>query len=205
MRRIGGNKQPPAPVLPSFDEPTGGRRRSGRVLPLLIGGVALAVIIAGLIVITNTGGGTTTGQVGHTNASQTGAGLHNKKTTPVPFKPAKVTVAVLNGTAQSGLAGDVGNKLVSDGYKKGNITNAASQTEGQTLVYYIPGAAAKANKLAAHHVATALSLSTTRIRPAGRIVRQACAISASGAALGSCTANVIVSVGQDRVNLASGG
>lgn len=205
VRRIGANKQPPAPVLPSFDEPKGGGRLSGRVLPLLIGGIALVVIIAGLIVITNTGGGTTTGQVGHTNAGQTGAGLHNQKKTPVPFKPAKVTVAVLNGTAQSGLAGDVGTKLVGEGYKKGNITNAASQTEGLTFVYYPPGAAAKANKVAAHHVATALSLSPTRIRPAGRLVLQACAISASGAALGSCTANVIVAVGQDRVNLASGG
>ncbi len=138
MRRIGGNKQPAAPILPSFDEPTGRRRLSGRVLPLLIGGIALAVIIAGLIVITNTGGGTTTGQVVNTNTSQTGAGLHNKQTKPVVFKPSHVKVAVLNGTAQSGLAGDVGTKLAGEGYRKGNITNAASQTEGLTFVYYKP-------------------------------------------------------------------
>ena len=50
-----------------------------------------------------------------------------------------------------------------------------------------------------------LTLAPSRVRQAGRGVLQACAISASGASLGSCTANVIVSVGQDRVNLASGG
>ena len=201
MRRIGGNKQPAAPILPSFDAPTGGRRLSGRVLPLLIGGVALAVIIAGLIVITNTGGGSTTGQVVNTNTSQTGAGLHKKQATPVVFKPSHVKVAVLNGTAQSGLAGDVGSKLAGEGYRKGNITNAASQTEGLTFVYY----SGNANKAAAQHVAKALTVPPSRVRPAGQGVLQACAISASGASLGSCTANVIVSVGQDRVNLASGG
>ena len=147
------------------------------MLPLLIGGVALAVIIAGLIVITNTGGGSTTGQVVNTNTSQTGAGLHKKQTTAVVFKPSHVKVAVLNGTAQSGLAGDVGTKLAGEGYKKGNITNAASQTEGLTFVYYRPG---NANKVAAQHVAKALALPPSRVRPAGGGVLQACAISASG-------------------------
>ncbi len=202
VRRIGGNKQPTTPILPSYDEPARGGRLSGRVLPLLIGGIALAVIIAGLIVITNTGGSSTTGQVVNTNTSQTGAGLHKKQATPVVFKPSHVKVAVLNGTAQSGLAGDVGTKLAGEGYRKGTITNAASQTEGLTFVYYRPG---NANKLAAQHVAKALTLPPSRVRPAGQGVLGACAISASGAPLGSCTANVIVSVGQDRVNLAAGG
>jgi len=202
VRRLGGNSQPAAPILPSFDEPTGGRRLAGRVLPLLIGAVALAVIVAGLIVITNTGGGGNTGQVSHTNTNQTGAGLHQQQHRPIAFKPSRVTVAVLNGTAQAGLAGDIGTNLVGKGYRKGNITNAASQTESLTFVYYRPG---KSNKIAAQHVARALSLSPSRVQRAGRVVLQACAISASGASLGSCTANVIVSVGQDRVNLASGG
>jgi hypothetical protein len=171
------------------------------VLPFLIGGIALVVIIAGLLVITNSGGGSNPGRAANTTTNQTGAGLHKRKTTPVAFHPSHVTVAVLNGTAQAGLAGAIGTKLVGQGYKKGNITNAASQTQGLTFVYY-RGAA---NKAAAQHVAKALTLSPSRVHRAGRNVLQACAISASGASLGSCAANVIVSVGQDRVNLASGG
>ncbi len=206
VRRIGGNRrQPSAPVLPSFsDEASSGGRFAGRVLPLLIGGVAVVVIIAGLIVITSAGGGSNGGQVAR-NTAQTGAGLHQQQTTQVPFSAAHETVAVLNGTAQSGLAGDVANRLGADGFRKGNITNAASQTQGLTFVYYRPGRGAKSNRVAAQHVARALSLSASRVRRAGPGVLQSCAVSASGASLGSCAANVIVSVGQDRVNLAGGG
>jgi hypothetical protein len=204
IRRIGGNRgsSSAAPVLPAFDNDAPSGRFAGRLLPLLIGGIAAAVIIAGLIVITNTGNGTTGGQASHNSTTQTGAGLHNQKKTPVPFVPAKETVAVLNGTAQAGLAGDVGNKLSGKGYRKGNITNAANQTQAHTFVYYRAG---KANRVAAQHVARALSLAPSRVRQAGRSVLDSCAVSPTGASLGNCTANVIVSVGQDRVNLASGG
>jgi LytR cell envelope-related transcriptional attenuator len=210
VRRIGGNKQQTAsaaPILPAFTDEAGrGGRFAGRVLPLLIGGIAVIVIIAGLIVITNAGSGSTTGQVSHgSNSSQTGAGLHKQHQAAQTFNAANETVAVLNGTAQAGLAGDVGTKLAGRGFKKGNITNGASQTQGLTFVYYVPGAAAKTNKVAAQHVAKALALSPSRVRPAGGSVRQSCAISPTGTSLGSCNANVIVSVGQDRENLASGG
>ena len=203
IRRIGGNPQTTT-VLPVFDdESVGGRGRfSGALLPILIAGIAVIVIIAGLIVISNSGG-STSGNVNHsnTNAATTGQSLHNKKTAPAPFSAADFKVAVLNGTAQSGLAGDIGTKLARAGYKKGNITNAASQTEGLTFVYYVPG---KANKLAAQHVAKALALPPSRVRKAGKSVLQSCAISATGTSLGSCGAQLIVSVGQDRVSLATG-
>ena len=172
------------------------------MLPLLIGAVAIAVIIAGLIVITTTGN-STTGNVNHNSSNQTGQSLHKQKKILAPFSAAKVTVAVLNGTAQSGLAGDVARKLAADGYKKGNVTNANSQTEALTFVYYMAGRAS--NLIAAQHVATALSLPASRIRKAGPAVKQSCTISDTGASLGACNANVIVSVGQDRVDLASSG
>jgi hypothetical protein len=203
IRRIGGNPQTTT-VLPVFDDQSvgGGGRFSGALLPILIAGIAVIVIVAGLIVISNSGG-STSGNVSHnnTNAGTTGQALHNKKAAPAPFSAADFKVAVLNGTAQSGLAGDVGTKLVGDGYKKGNITNAASQNEGLTFVYYLPG---KANKLAAQHVAKALTLPASRVRKAGKSVIQSCTISATGTSLGSCSAQVIVSVGQDRVSLATG-
>jgi hypothetical protein len=207
IRRIGGHPQSPVSLPPFDEEPAKGRRFAGQVLPLLIGVVAIAVIVAGLIVLINAGGGSTTGNVNHNgNSGQTGQNLHNRHTTPPPFRPAKVTVAVLNGTAQSGLAGDVGKKLGHEGYTQGNITNAASQTQSHTFVYYVArGRATKANRTAAQHVARALKLSLFWVRRANPPALQSCAISAAGTSLGSCKANVIVSVGQNRVNLASGG
>jgi hypothetical protein len=206
IRRIAGHPQSAVSLPPFDDEPAEGRRFAGQVLPLLIGAVAIAVIIAGLIVVINAGGGSTTGNVNHNNnGGQTGQTLHKQQTTTPPFRAANVTVAVLNGTAQSGLAGDVGKKLGHDGYKQGNITNAAAQTQNHTFVYYVAhGKATTADRTAAQHVARALALSPFWVRKAGHTVLQSCMISATGTSLGSCNANVIVSVGQNRVNLASG-
>ena len=192
-------------ALPAFDDQPASRGGfSGRVLPLLIGAIAIAVIVAGIIVI-KANQNSTTGNVSHNNSAQTGQSLHRKQSAPVPFRASRVTVAVLNGTAQSGLAGAVGGKLAAQGYKKGNVTNAASQTQSLTFVYYVSDAAAKTNRIAAQHVARALSLPLSRVHKAGLTVTQSCKISATGASLGACNANVIVSVGQDRVSLASGG
>ena len=206
VRRIGGHPDPAPVSLPTFDDESVGGRFSGVLLPLLIGGIAVAVIVAGLVVITNSNN-STTGNVSHgNNSGATGQALHTKQTTPVPFSAANVTVAVLNGTAQSGLAGAVGKRLSRDGYKQGNVTNASSQTQPLTQVYFVRGKQTKANRIAARHVAKALSLPATRVHGAGAgsSVLQSCAISATGSSLGSCGASVIVSVGQDRVNLASG-
>jgi hypothetical protein len=205
VRRIGGHPQAPTVSLPAFDDQSvgGGGRFSGALLPLMIAGVAVIVIIAGLIVITNSGGGTTGGTVNHgnTGGGTTGQTLHNNKPAKTPFNAASYKVAVLNGTAQSGLAGDVGSKLTAAGFKRGNITNAASQTQGLTFVYYV---SSNANKIAAQHVAKTLTLPASRVHKAGASVIQSCTISATGASLGSCSAQVIVSVGQDRVTLATG-
>jgi hypothetical protein len=207
VRRIGGHPEPAAVPLPAFDDQSvGGGRFSGAILPIVIAGIAAIVIVVGLIVISNSGG-TSTGKVGHgnnTTAGTTGQTLHKKHTVTTPFSAARVTVSVLNGTAQQGLAGDVGKKLIADGYKQGNVTNAASQTDSSTFVYFVSrGARTKANRIAAQHVAKALALPASRVRAAGAGVIQSCTISDTGASLGSCRANVIVSVGQDRVNLAS--
>jgi hypothetical protein len=207
IRRIGGvrsSEQPPAPIGPLVQELDHERRFSGRMLPLVIGVVAIIVIVAGVIVILNRNSGTTTGQVAHNNTPPGGSAKRHHGTN-VPFTPSGVRVAVLNGTAQQGLAGDVANKLARSGYRRGNVTNAASQTEARTFVYYMSGAALSSNRIAAQHVARALALPASRVRRAGSSAIQSCSINASGASLGKCAANVIVSVGQDRASLATGG
>ncbi len=201
LRRV--QARPPEPFLPSED---GGKRKrlSGRLVPMLIGGIAIAVIIVGLIVINNNSG-STTGNVSHDNSSQTGENVSNQQHKPVPFKPSKYRVAVLNGTAVSGLAGDVSTKLATDGFKKGTATNAASQTHGSTIVYYVPGHDPAQNKLAARNVAKKLSLPDSRVQTASQQVIKSCSVNAAGTSLGSCDGNVIVLVGSDRAGLASSG
>ncbi|HTW12345.1 MAG TPA: hypothetical protein VME01_06365, partial [Solirubrobacteraceae bacterium] len=80
----------------------GGRRRfglAGRILPIAIGLIAIAVIVVGLYVITQTKSGTVSG-VSHTGNTAGTTGKHKATAKKAPaFNPAKVTVAVLNGTA----------------------------------------------------------------------------------------------------------
>jgi hypothetical protein len=193
-------------ILPPEDD---SGRLGGRLLPLVIGGVAVVVIIVGLILITTSGGASTTGNVTHSNTgagstATTGQSLSQHHAKAPVFKPASVRVSVLNGTAVANLAADVGNKLASAGYKQGNITNAASQTEPTTIVYYLPGASAKTNKTAAQHVAAELKLPASSVRPATQGAIQSCSTSVTGTVGTSCDADVIVSVGTDRADLASG-
>jgi hypothetical protein len=192
------------PLLDDFGPAGGDRRRlSGRLLPLAIGGAAVIAIIVGLIVIINTGG-TTTGTVNHGSGNATGANVVNhKKHKAAPFVASDFKISVLNGTAVAGLAADVGKVLVAQGFKQGNVTNAAAQTDTSTFVYYVTGTSTASNRTAAQHVASTLKLPGSRVRAAGPSVLQSCATSASGASLGGCRANVIVSVGQDRANLAT--
>jgi LytR cell envelope-related transcriptional attenuator len=193
-------------ILPAEDD---SGRLSGRLLPLVIAGVAVIVIIVGLILITTSGGGSTSANVPHGStgpgsSATTGQNLsHHHAKAPI-FKPASVRVSVLNGTAVANLAADVGNKLASAGYKQGNITNAATQTEPSTIVYYLPGPTAKVSKTAAQHVAVQLKLPASRVRPATQAAIKSCSTSVTGTPGTSCDADVIVSVGTDRADLASG-
>jgi hypothetical protein len=193
-------------ILPPDDE---SGRPPGRLLPLVIAGVAVIVIIVGLVLITTSGGGSTSANVPHGNSGSgssatTGQNVAHHHAKAPNFKPATVRVSVLNGTAVANLAADVGNKLASAGYKQGNITNAATQTEPTTIVYYLPGATAKANKTAAQHVATQLKLPASSVRPATQNAIKSCSTSVTGTVGTSCDADVIVSVGTDRADLASG-
>jgi hypothetical protein len=118
--------------------------------------------------------------------------------TPIParsaaFNPASVTVAVLNGTATNQLAHRVATKLEGSGFKEGRIATAANQTETTTVVAYLPGAQ---NRTDALHVARALNLRPTAVRPIDQDSQQvACPPP------GACNANVVVTVGADLATL----
>ena len=184
-------------------EPDSGGRFSGRAIPIGIALIAVIAIAIGAFVITRSGNSSpTSGTVAHNSTTPTtgGSGAGKGKTTKkkvTTIAPATITVAVLNGTDVSGLAGDVGKDLGHKGYKQGSITNASTQTQTHTVVYYMTGFEA-----AAKQVAAALELGKSVVQPATQTAIQACATSPAGTT-SSCSGDVIVSVGADRSSLAT--
>lgn len=105
------------------------------------------------------------------------------------FKPAGVTVAVLNGTSTNQLAHRIADKLAVYGYKRGTVATAANQTLTRTEVAYRAGAR---NRTDALHVAQALGLHRSAVRQVDPSTLQvACPASTA------CTADVVVTVGAD--------
>jgi hypothetical protein len=119
----------------------------------------------------------------------------------VVFNPARVNVAVLNGTAVNGLAAEIGAKLATDKYNvpQATITNAATQSQTTTLVGYQAG-----DRTDAVAVAKALGLSAADAQPASASAIQSCAAAGSSTngatgvtTTGVCSAQVIITVGTD--------
>ena len=162
------------------------RSGPGRVLTIIAGLLFVGAVVAGVIVIRNVSHSSSKSKTSAATARSTLAS--RRKAITVAVNPATVTVSVLNGTDQIGLAGRVSDKLVADGYKKGAVTNAADQTHTTSLVQYSPRE--KADGLA---VATSLKLSSASVRPIDAATQR---IACSQSPLG-CSSPVIVTVGSD--------
>jgi LytR cell envelope-related transcriptional attenuator len=87
---------------------------------------------------------------------------------------------VLNGTTVPGLAAQVGDRVQSEGFRLGNITNGSNQQRAQSVVLYAPGASRQA------------VLVSRRLGIAGRQP-----MDAESQALGG-SAKVVVVVGRDN-------
>ena len=123
----------------------------------------------------------------HPAASTTNAPGPDRPAAPA-FRPSTVTVAVLNGTSTNQLAHRVSARLAVAGYKQGAIATAANQTETTTVVAYLPG---KTDRTDALHVAAALGLRSSSVRPVDQPTLQ---VACPGST--SC-ANVVVTAGAD--------
>lgn len=174
--------------LPPLGDPARSRGGTGRRIAIgLLALLLVAAAVVALVVVTASSSGTKPAR----NPTATSNAPASRAATA--FSPASVTVAVLNGTATNQLAHRVADKLATSGYQKGTIATAASQTQTSTVVAYLPGAK---NRTDALHVATALNLKPTAVQPIDQSTQQvACP------APGSCTANVVVTVGSDLATL----
>lgn len=171
------------PMVPVRPAPK--RSRIGRVILALAVALIGAAVIAGVFVVLNNRGKS------HKPAkSQTAIGVPRRTNSrSVLVKPANVTVSVLNGTDQNGLALSVSNQLVAKGFRKGAITNAANQTQTTSIVGY----SAPAYRADAIAVADTLKLRQTSVQLVNSSTKT---IACSNSPLG-CSSLVYVTAGSD--------
>jgi hypothetical protein len=125
--------------------------------------IIAALFVGGIAVLANGFGDSTTvedsgGGVGVSPASPTGASPTTSpsgppKETPSPLVQG-VPIAVLNGTFEAGLAGEVQQTLEADGYVAAqDPDDAQSKPVAKTVVYFRGGADAAQNRSNAHYLA----------------------------------------------------
>lgn len=112
----------------------------------------VALFVVALVV----GGGVAYAVVHGFGGDEGNGGKHGKNASTA-MSPSEVTVTVLNGTAEAGLAASYGDMVERHGFKLGEVTNSASSFV-DSVVMFERGSAPEA-----HRVATALGISQVRL------------------------------------------
>jgi len=190
---IRSGTQPPGrrPGVPPRGQPHRATRSRGRrAIAVVLVVVAAAAVVAGLVALTSSGGSQPKVASHKGHSRNAAAARHRAAAALAPVNPSSVTVAVLNGTATTGLAGRVSLKLTGAGYKPGTVATAADQTHASTIVAYMTG-----QRRDALAVAASLKLGQASVQPVDQSTQSvACPPPAA------CIADVIVTVGADLAN-----
>lgn len=104
----------------------------------LIAIFAVAVIV---------GGGIAYGVLNGFGGDDEGKAGKRGKNVPAAVKPSEITVTVLNGTAEAGLAATYGELVEGKGFSVGEVTNSASSF-ADSVVMFEPGSAPEADRVA---------------------------------------------------------
>jgi hypothetical protein len=119
---------------------------SPRYLVLVVAGVLIlgGAAAFGIDQLSNDGDSATPAagkSVSNAQASDGGGGSEEPKEKRPAVVPAKVTVAVLNGTTVPGLAKQVGDQVESHGFRLGTVANATEQSQqrAESVVLFSPG------------------------------------------------------------------
>jgi len=195
-RPIGGQGRPGGPPRSTMAVRPGGRRsNTGRLFTVLAVLLLAGAVVAGVIVIGNINHGSSQSKSSAAAAAARRSADSRRATTSLPVQPSTVTVAVLNGTNTSGLAGSVSNKLGAAGYQKGYVGNFTdNQTQTSTSVLYLRG-----YKRDATAVAMVLKLHSSAVQPIDQSTQQIACPPGSG----PCKSGVVVTVGSDLAGLAA--
>jgi hypothetical protein len=167
--------------------PRDGSSSSRRAIVVVVLALAVAGVVAGLLILTS-GSGSGPKPVANRSGRSSNAPASHRHSKPAALNPASVTVAVLNGTATSGLAHRVALKLGSAGYKQGTVATAADQTRTATVVAYMPG-----HKPDAVAVAASLKLGPASVQPVDQNTQAVACPQPSACA----STDVVVTVGSD--------
>jgi hypothetical protein len=127
-----------------------------RRLPVILVAAAVGVVVLGVVLALVLGGGggdneaSAPQQAPNTVAAPAGSdeGTSTDGEGGGARPRSETTVAVLNGTTITGLAGRTADELKAAGYAQGNVTDAAEQNRSATLVQYADGARREANAVA---------------------------------------------------------
>ena len=137
------------------------RSRGRVVFGVLLGAVAVAAVVVGVVALTGGGSSKSHSSASRSASSATPASHPASTTGLAAVQPSTVTVSVLNGTDMQGLAGHVAQQLAGVGYRKGSVTNASDQTQASTVVAYMTSA----DRRDALAVAHTLKLSQASAQP----------------------------------------
>lgn len=131
-----------------------GTARIAIIAALFVGGIAvLANGFGTSTTVDNPGGGVGASSSSPSGASPTTSPSKPPKETPSP-QTQGVLIAVLNGTFETGLAGEVQQLLEADGYVAAqDPDDAQSKPVAKTVVYFRGGADAAQNRSDAHYLA----------------------------------------------------
>jgi hypothetical protein len=156
----------------------------------MIGGGVAAVLLVGVLVLTQVGGDDETpapvNTIGAAPAPdgdvETPAG-DERSTRTAPINRSATVVAVLNGTTQTGLARGVARELEDSGFTISTVGNNPDQARSATIVSYTQG-----NERAARTVADIVGVGNDAVEPIDR-----------NTAVSAGDARVVVTVGADRI------
>jgi hypothetical protein len=140
------------------DADDGDRRPRSTASTLRLLAAAVVIVAVLIFIATRLFGSSSPSAPSSHSAGSTAHGSHHTATGGPP--PGTITVAVLNGTGTSHLASGAWSRLAAQGYRKGAIANAPSQTVATSSVGYTHG-----HRNAALEVARALSLGTAAVAP----------------------------------------
>ncbi len=166
------------------DDDTGSH--GGPRLGLVLGGVGGVIAVVIVLVLLLTGGSDTPpkdNEIGGVSPPPAAPAPASSTATKVDRKATQV--AVLNGTTQTGLARNVGNKLESSGFTILSVGDNADQQIATTSISYVDG-----SDRAARVVAQIMDVPSTAVQP----------IDLNTSAAVDPAAKVVVVVGSDRSN-----
>ena len=152
---------------------------------LIVAGV-LVLGLAGTVGVLALTGSDKSSKSGSSSGGTVSLPSHNKKSQKKQrsfapaIDPASVTVAVLNATQVTGLAGRFGQRVSGAGFRLGNVATASQQQRAESVVLYRPGQSRQAR-------AVGRKVGISQIEP----------VDAQSATLAG-TATVIVVLGGDK-------